>query len=248
MKNIDQTFMKNWKNISLIEENAIKILKKGMEIIFKNISEKNIICIYLKGSFLRREMNKNSDVDVTVIVNNNKYLEILKNLQEEFGNSKKLNFGFSGYSIEELKIGIFSKLGQGNRSGTARFVRMIPNYKLIYGKELDLNDLYKRSNLEHLKIFIKTFNNLFFPYLEKGKLKIEDGIKQTLWLFELEVSIKNQNFKFTNWKNLLNYFDENHFIYKVMILRNLNKIEKEVKKEFIINLKQYLKNLNEEIN
>ena len=53
MKN--KQFWKNWKNLTKLEKSAIKSIKTGKRIIFKNIPKKEIKSIYLKGSFIRRE-------------------------------------------------------------------------------------------------------------------------------------------------------------------------------------------------
>ena len=83
MVEFNMNFMKHWNDLTPVEIRGTDILKKGMEIVFDNIPKKNIISIYLKGSFLRREMNENSDVDVVVILNDEKYFKILKELREK---------------------------------------------------------------------------------------------------------------------------------------------------------------------
>ena len=153
------------------------------------------------------------------------------------------NFGFSGYSIEELKSGKLSEQGKKMRPGTARFVRLIPTYVLIYGKEPDLSSFYQKTDSEHLKRMIKTFDDIFFPFYERGKIGFQDLLKQVLWLFELEIAVKNKKFSFKSWKNLASYFESKHLIHKVMKLRDAYVKDEKVKKEFVKKLKEYIKGL-----
>jgi len=243
MIKLDFSFMKNWKNLSSIESNAIKTLQKGVKIILKNIPKESIVSIYLAGSFPRREMNKKSDVDTYTIVNDSKYLENLQQLDKKYHNTMTPNFGFSGYSIEELKTGKLSEKGKKMRPGTARFVRMLPTYALIYGKEPDLSSFYQKTDLEHLTRMIKTFDDIFFPYYEQGKIGFQDLLKQALWLFELEIAVKNNNFRFESWGNLISYFDNKHLIHKVMELRDAYVKDEKIKIEFVKKLKEYIKRL-----
>jgi len=73
-------FWKDWKRITKLEEKAIKSLKVAKKIILDNIPKEEIISIYAKGSFVRREMNKYSDVDIITVLKTKKYLKRLKTL------------------------------------------------------------------------------------------------------------------------------------------------------------------------
>ena len=72
-------FWKSWKNKSKLEINAIDSIKKAKNLLLANIPKKQITAIYIKGSFVRRELTKNSDVDIVPIVKDSRYLnKILK--------------------------------------------------------------------------------------------------------------------------------------------------------------------------
>ena len=55
-------FWDSWKRKTKQEERAIAALKKVKKLIIENLKDE-IIAIYVKGSFIRREMNAKSDVD-----------------------------------------------------------------------------------------------------------------------------------------------------------------------------------------
>lgn len=240
MVELDMSFLQEWKNITPLELKGIETLKRGMKLIFENIPQSKIIAIYLKGSFLRREMNARSDIDVSIIINDEKYLGVINELQHKYGNSKELNFGFGGYAIEELKTGKLSSLGKNMRMGVARFVRFVPSYRLIYGEKLDLRDLYKKTDLQHLQTYIKVFYTLFLPWYEEKKVDFQGLLKQSLWLFELEASVKNNKFKFTSWKELVKCFNKEHIIYRVLKLRESNEKDINIQNDFVQDLKKYI--------
>ncbi|HKL23843.1 MAG TPA: nucleotidyltransferase domain-containing protein, partial [Candidatus Nanoarchaeia archaeon] len=65
---------KYWKNKTQLEKDAIDSMLKAKDYILKNIPKKEIVSIYVYGSFVRREMTKDSDVDLFVILKSHKYL------------------------------------------------------------------------------------------------------------------------------------------------------------------------------
>ena len=79
-------FYKNWKKTKL-EKQSIKVIKAGKRLILNNINKNKIIAMYVGGSFVRREMNKKSDVDIWVIVKDVKTLNKVINIGQD--NRKK---------------------------------------------------------------------------------------------------------------------------------------------------------------
>ena len=61
-------FWRDWKRKTQQEIEAINSLKKLKKIILREIPKEKIVAIYVKGSFIRREMNEDSDVDVFIII------------------------------------------------------------------------------------------------------------------------------------------------------------------------------------
>ena len=134
------------------------------------------------------------------------------------------------------------------RTGTARFVRLIPTIKLIYGKKLDLKELYKKTNSELFKANIRVFQNLFFPLYAENKIEFQALLKQTLWLFELEASVTNNNFIFSSWNDLAKQFTKEHLIHAAIKLKNSDDINIDIENIFIQDLKLYVKTMSEKYN
>jgi predicted nucleotidyltransferase len=65
-------FWKDWKKKTKLEKSAIESLKIAKKIILSEIPKEKIVAIYVKGSFVRREMDEKSDVDTAIILKESK--------------------------------------------------------------------------------------------------------------------------------------------------------------------------------
>ena len=160
-------FWRDWKNKTKTEERAIKSIRKAKRILFKNISKEKIYAIYIKGSFVRREMNEKSDVDIIPITYNNKTLENIKKLEETKGHLYKPSelLPHSLKEFEQGKTHLKYKGPIGNIDGT---LRNLHRYKLVYGKHVDITKYPMRSDLEFLKGHINAFKTIFIPLWSRG--------------------------------------------------------------------------------
>ena len=57
-----------------LKEKARISIEKGKEIILQNISNDEIVSIYVKGSYVQDELRSDSDVDLVVVLKSEKYL------------------------------------------------------------------------------------------------------------------------------------------------------------------------------
>jgi predicted nucleotidyltransferase len=81
-------FWKEWGAISSLEKGAIRTTKKGKKMILKNLPKEKIVAIYAGGSFVRREMNNKSDVDLWVILKDSRLLGKAKSLHSKLLGAK----------------------------------------------------------------------------------------------------------------------------------------------------------------
>ena len=245
---LNLSFIDSWNNVTEQEERALETLKKGMAIVFGHIPKEHITAVYVKGSFARREMNKHSDVDVSIIVDDGQYLQTLQELHAKYSKTMNPSFEFTGYSMEELKTGVFSPLGKKLRPAVPTFTRFLHLHYLIYGGALDSGMMFARTPLEMIRNMFKWFYGPFFPLYEKGKFHFDSVLKQSLWGCELAYSVKHPNFVFTTWKELATHFDGGHIIHEALRLRELGVISDVDKEDFITQLKAYVAALAEEFN
>lgn len=230
-----------WKKKTKQEKEAEKSLALAKKIILKNIPNKEIVSIYVGGSFLRREMNEKSDVDLWVIVKDTKLLERIRKLGEEHRHDREPFLGISGYSIEELKIG--EQLDGKLRPNPSRFLKRLDTMVLIYGKALNPKNFKMRADKGELNKLIKAFNNIFLPLYYKGELGFSYIIKQVFWLVELEQKVEGKKWEhsFKGMAELIK--NKNHIIHDALKFRSEKIKDKKRREKFITKLKRYLKDL-----
>jgi len=239
-------FWKDWKKVTEIEKNAIKSLLEGKKIILENIPKEEIVSIYVKGSFIRREMNKHSDVDTVTILKNSKYLKKLQKLKKNYREKFKPKLEFAGYSLWELKTNRRAGAGKKDRAAPSRMLKHLPHYKLIYGKELDTDKYFKGDDLKIISSTTKFFKTRFVPDYENKKLGFSEISKQVFWLVDNEQRALGKNPPH-NWKELTKSIkDKNHIIHDTLKLRLHPTKDKKERAKYISKLKKYLNRLERE--
>ena len=88
-----------------LKTEADKSIEKAKELILQTIPTEEIISIYLKGSYVQNELQENSDVDIVVVLNTEKYLPTIYEITENFGESVKPPFQIIAYTLKELQTG-----------------------------------------------------------------------------------------------------------------------------------------------
>jgi len=234
-------FWKEWKNKTDLEKSAIKSLKAGKKIILDNLPKEEIVSIYIKGSFPRREMNGKSDVDIVVILKTIKYLQKINKLEKKYKQEYQPEIQFIVYSLWELKTGKKLKNKGKNKASTSRVVKHLNNYYLIYGKALEEEKLFYRSDEKDLDLMIKVFKEKFLMDYQEKRFGFSEIIKQVFWLVENEEKTKGNNPPH-NWKKLAESIEDNdNIIHDALELRLNPTKDKKIRRNFIIKLKKYLK-------
>ncbi|MBD3303564.1 hypothetical protein GF343_00300 [Candidatus Woesearchaeota archaeon] len=238
-------FWKKWKRLTKQEKAAIKVLSQIKKIVLKKIPKEKIVSIYAGGSFPRREMTPDSDVDLWVITTDVKAQKMITKLIKEIHKKFKPKSGLSGYALWELKTGKHSKQITKKRTGPRRFIKYMPNYHLIYGKKLRQEDFKMRSDLTDLKTMIKVFQTMFLPWLKNKQINFQAILKQTFWLADLEFKVRGLH-PAHSWKALCKIAPKKHIVHAAMELRKKKSINKHTQEEYIKKLKKYLAALHKE--
>jgi len=245
---VSYEFWKDWTKKTKLEESAIKSLKLAKKLLFQNISKKEIISVYVKGSFVRREMNRKSDVDIIIILVKSKFLKKLKKLDEKYYSKYKPQIQFSGYSLWELKYNKRSKTGKKFRAAPSRAVQHLEHYGLIYGKMLRKADFHQGPDKGHLRGMLYAFKEIFFPKYKEKKFGFSEIVKQVFWLVENEQIWKGKTPPH-NWKKLAKSIrDKNHIIHDTLKFRLKPTNDKKERAKFIIKLNKHLSELNKLVN
>ncbi len=238
-------FWKDWKNKSKLEKSAISVLKIGMKILFKNIPKKEIVSIYVRGSMARREMTKKSDIDLTTIVKNKKYLKTLNVLNKKYEKLFCPELELKGYSLWELKTGKREKVCSA-LTPPCRFSKHIVHFKLVYGRDLSKEKLFVRSHKQDFKGLVHIMQESFIPRFKRGDFSFSEIVKQVFWLTENEEKAKGRNPPHA-WKELVDSVkDKNHIVHAAYQFRLKPTKDKKKRARFIQKLEKHIAGLEKE--
>jgi len=238
--NMKYDFWIGWKNKTGLEIDAIEKVKLARDLVIKLVPKKALVSIYIKGSFVRREMKEGSDVDMVPIVSEYKYQ----------GNVWEANVPevqpvvIVPLSLDEFRDNkLYSKSDEypDMRALPDRFLAKLNSFKLIYGQTFNLNDFPIRTDLEVLKDEIKIIRGGYLPAYEANKTKF--FLKEVFWLVELELKVRGIKVEHSFQGILKAVKDKDHIIHQAFAFRLVNGTQSE-KKAFIINLKKYLNYLD----
>lgn len=236
-------FYQNWKRKTKLEERAIKSLLVAKKLILNNIPKKQIIAIYAFGSFVRREMNEKSDVDIKVILKESHFVRKMDKLENKYKNKFKPDINISSYSLWELKTGKRLKTNK-LKTPSSKFLKRLDDFELIYGKKPNVKEFKLRKDVDDFKGMIWAFKKLFLPGFKKGKFGFQGILKQIFWLTEYELRIQNKKPPHS-WKKMAKLLPKNHIMNEALKLRKLRPKDKKTRKNFIRKIEHHIKKLVE---
>jgi predicted nucleotidyltransferase len=231
-----------WKNITTQEKIAFEIINEVKNKILLKLQEKNIIAIFVGGSFIRREMIDGSDIDIWTIVKKSVALQGLQELKSELKHKYSIPVGISGYSLWELKTGKISLKGKKFKTPPPRFVKSMPNFAQVYGKPLLQKGLFMRSDIEDLHASLRAFKEIFIPKYRKGDFGFAHLIKQLFWIIESELKVKQIKTEYS-WRAFAKVLPKEHIIHELLILREGKTTDEKKKEEFIKKAERYVDSL-----
>ncbi|MGM5480580.1 MAG: hypothetical protein ACQESC_03915, partial [Nanobdellota archaeon] len=203
-------FWNEWTSINDIEKQAISGVERALKTIFEHVGEDKIHSIYIKGSFIRRDMDSKSDVDIVPIAFDNEGLAEVRSLQINNGKDYK-PAELLPHSLVEFETGIRCLNYTSPKGGVDITLRELYRYELVYGTPLDVTAYPMRSDLEFLKGHLKAFHRMFLPGFENGTLKLRMLVKQTIFLVEKEQRVKGVE-PLLDWSELATSIDDTNHI------------------------------------
>ncbi len=231
-------FWVNWKHKTDAEKRAIVGLENARKILLRNIPKSKLIAVYLKGSFVRREMNEKSDVDIVPIVSSNRYLQVIKRLQEKH-RMEYAPADFTPISLWELKHNQKHDPKE-MKSSPDVFVKNIQSAQLIYGRPLDTTNYKVRDDTKQLGGLLNAFHKKIIPKYEDKEFGFSQIIKCVFYIVDLEQKIKG-NHKPYSFKGLARSVKDNkHIVHDALKLRLHPTKNKIVRAKFMKKLKEYI--------
>lgn len=239
MKYKNIKFYNYWRSKTSLEKKYIEALERALIWIKKQAFIDDVIAIYVKGSFIFREFNERSDIDVVPVMKNEKSLNLIREIRDK--NKEWLKpVDILPIGIEELKKNKYYKEPlPGTKGKPDMFTILLPYNKGVYGKTLNTKEWDVRSDqkiYDNLKSVIK---NSQISMFEKGEFGFSTLLKQTMHLIWWEERLKGRNFP-SSWKAIKKACPNNRLLQKTVFYRyNLTK-DKDLRSEYINELKKYL--------
>src|SRR3989338_8649501 len=143
-------FWTSWKRKSDVEKRAIQAVLRAQKILLARVPENKLVAIYIKGSFVRREMLPTSDIDIVPIVNDNRYLNKIITLDKE---KRKLYSPAELLPLSLWEIKNQKRYPHRDETGPkgAPSIDQFTTHKLIWGKELDVSKYPSRTKSGRFK-------------------------------------------------------------------------------------------------
>lgn len=241
MKKINR-FWKSYKNKTKIEKKAIKSIENALDFLFQNIPKEKIVSVYIKGSFVTREMDRKSDIDIVPIVFDNKSMNSLQKVRDihkdSFSPAELLPL-----SLSELKANKNAPNRPAIRQRPDGFLFFLQYHKLVYGKELNPKDYPMRSQKEIFRSAIKVLKEQLIPMHKKGDYGFRQVLKQVFWITVHE-QIKLGKKPPITWEALDSFVkDKDHIIHRTYYLRKNHTKDKKIRSKYMGDLEIYLERL-----
>lgn len=235
-------FWKSWKNKTYFEKEAILSVEKAIDLVLKSVPKNQLVAIYIKGSFARREMNKYSDVDIVPIVTENKYAGSIwsTNVPEIH---PVVVVPLSLWELKHNKLRSASSYNPDLRAKPDRLLSKLSECKLVYGKPLKASQFPIRSDAQALNDEIKIIKKGYILACQEGAINFSPLLKEVFWLIELDQKVKGKKVKHSFEGIAKSVKDNNHIVHTALKLRTLRPKDKKTRDAFIKKLKNYLKEL-----
>jgi predicted nucleotidyltransferase len=237
-------FWKDWKHKTKQELQYIAALKRARLFILKNLPKKKIHSIYVKGSFVMRELTPRSDIDIVIITNDSRMLKRIIAFKQKYNPQLKPAEIVTPYSLAQFKkIEPHPKNEKGSMA--AVFLFHLDYHKLIYGTPIDKSKYYVPSAQNRLKRLIRYVEKEYLPAYYNGKsFGFRCLTKIVFWLTDLELQIKTKESCYSYKGMTRKVKDKHHIVHDAMRIRKMdNTKDPRLRREFLKKLKRYLREL-----
>jgi hypothetical protein len=231
-------FWDKWPNITAIEKRAITATTKARSKVISSTPSGELVAIYIKGSFIRREMNDQSDVDMVPIVKHTAAEGKVFSVNDD----DIYPVMVVPLSIEELKRNeLMTKSGQSIdlRAKPDRFLRMINECRLIFGEPLAPSDYPIRSDLQSYRDEVEIIKNGYIPLFLDGQIDFSPLLKEFFWMTEMELAVQGIKTPHT-FTGIATGAPKDHLIHEALRLRQNDHLNKATEKTFVNKLLEYI--------
>lgn len=231
-----------WENKTPIEIRAIEGLEEAIKILFENILPEKIVAIYVKGSFVNREMNEGSDVDMVPITADNETLLKVVELDKEKGEIYR-PAEFLPFSMWELEHNERYAKYDTLKGRPDLFLADLEHHELIYGEQLDISKFPMRSDRERFIALIDAIEKIFIPGYREKKVGLGNLVKFTLWLTHLEQKLKGKKIGHSSREIAGSVEDKNHVVHNALEFKLHPTKDESMRENFVKKLTEHLNQL-----
>lgn len=242
MKKEDYKFYNSWKNKTPLEIKYIEALEKALQWIKSQPFLKDINAIYIKGSFVFREINEKSDIDLVPICRDNKSMIEIKQIRD-LHKSELKPVDILPMSLEELKANenyVLEGAKPGFKGRPDLFIHFLPYHELVYGKPLNTKGLKIRTIEKILSNTTSSMKNKFIPMYEKKEIGFSQLLKQAMHIIYWEERVKGHVFP-PSWQGIKKACPNNALLKHILSYRKNPTKDEKIRTEFIKEIKEYFK-------
>ena len=205
--------------------------------LIERMGDGQLVAIYIKGSFVRREMNERSDVDMVPIVTKNIFAKPAWRL-----NIPELHpvvtTPLSLEEFEQNRLATKDDQPYDFRSKPDSFLRFIKDYKLVYGKAVNPKLYPIRNDNVMFEDELKIIRQMV-PLLEKGEINFGVTLKEFFWMTEMELAVNGIQVPHT-LVGIAKGTDKDHLVQEALRLRQKGQLDKTTELVFVNKLREYL--------
>ncbi len=232
----DFNFWESWENITPIESKAIEAVKHARDLIIATVPKENLIAIYIKGSFVRREMKEGSDVDMVPIVRNNEDEDAVFALNGS-AIEPVAAIPLSLWEFEHNQLATPTDIQPDLRAKPDRMLAKLNECQIIYGTPLNPAEFPQRDLEQTIQDEIKVILNGYIPAWENKQIDFKTLIKEFFWLVSMQQENRGE-LPTHSFEQIAARESSDHLIQTALKYRKENFIDNE--SLFVDELKKYL--------
>ena len=231
-------FWDSWVDITDIERRAIVATIRARDLVIKSVPKEVLVAIYIKGSFVRREMNEQSDVDMVPIVTQTKW----ESKVFEVNGLEVKPVMVVPLSLEEFAANHLETKSEESidlRVGPDKFLRMIDKYKLVYGKPLNPDDFPIRTDEEMYFDYKKIIVEGYIPLFLKGEIDFSPLLKEFFWMMEMRMASLEIKVPHT-FVGIAKGAKNDPLVREALRLRQKNLVDRDEQLQFVNRLREWV--------
>jgi predicted nucleotidyltransferase len=232
-------FWTNWKKKTEQEKRYIESLKRALQWLEEQPFKKDIISVYVKGSFVYREINEKSDIDLVTVMRDEKSLDLIRKIRDP--NKEMLKpVDILPIGLEELENNkYFKEPLPGTRGKPDQFTLLISQNRLVYGKPLNTRGWKVRTDQKIYEALRNVIRDVQIGMYEKGEFGFGQLIKQVMHLIWWEERLKSRTIN-SSWRAMQEACPDNKLLQQTVFFRFNPTKDEVVRRKYIQQLKEYI--------